>query len=49
MKYLKTMKKIIFLDRDGVINEDLDFVHKKEDFRFIPRSIDGLKLLRNYV
>ena len=42
------MKRVVFLDRDGVINEDLDFVHKKEDFRFIPRSIEGLKLLKNY-
>ena len=25
----------LFLDRDGVINEDLNYVHRVEDFRFI--------------
>jgi D-glycero-D-manno-heptose 1,7-bisphosphate phosphatase len=28
------MNKAIFLDRDGVINEDDGFVYKQEDFRF---------------
>jgi len=28
------MKKAVFLDRDGVINEDLGYVHKREDFCF---------------
>ncbi len=27
--------KALFLDRDGTINEDLGFVHRIEDFRFI--------------
>jgi len=39
------MNKAIFLDRDGVINEDLDYVYKVEDLKFIPRAVDGLKLL----
>ena len=26
--------KVLFLDRDGVINKDLNYVHKKEDFYF---------------
>ena len=30
------MKKALFLDRDGVINEDLAYVHKLECFNFIP-------------
>lgn len=30
------MKKALFLDRDGVINEDLAYVHKIECFNFIP-------------
>lgn len=28
-------KKIIFLDRDGVINHEVGYLHKIEDFRFI--------------
>ena len=27
-------EKAVFFDRDGVINEDLGYVHKKGDFRF---------------
>jgi len=29
------MNKAMFLDRDGVINEDLGYVYKHDDFRFI--------------
>lgn len=28
-------KKIIFLDRDGVINEEVGYLHKIKDFKFI--------------
>ena len=28
-------KKVIFLDRDGVINKEKDYLYKKEDFEFI--------------
>jgi D-glycero-D-manno-heptose 1,7-bisphosphate phosphatase len=31
-----TMRKALFLDRDGVINVDRDYVHRIEDFEFIP-------------
>lgn len=38
-------KKIIFVDRDGVINEDLigDYIKTWNNFRFIPGSIEALK------
>lgn len=29
------MSKALFLDRDGIINVDGHYVHKKEDFRFV--------------
>ena len=39
--------KAAFIDRDGVINEEKDYVHRIKDFVFLPRAIDGLKLLRD--
>ncbi len=30
------MSKAVFLDRDGVINEDTGYVFRQEDFRFLP-------------
>lgn len=30
------MNKVLFLDRDGIINIDLGYVHKIEDFHFMP-------------
>jgi D-glycero-D-manno-heptose 1,7-bisphosphate phosphatase len=29
-------RRALFLDRDGVINRDDDFVHRAEDFHFLP-------------
>lgn len=42
------MTKAVFIDRDGVIVEDTGFVHKIEDFKLVPNSIEGLKLLKGY-
>lgn len=39
------MNKAIFLDRDGTINVEKNYLHKIEDFEFLPGAIDGLKLL----
>ena len=41
------MNKAIFLDRDGTINVDKAYLSKIEDFEYLPRVIEGLKLLRN--
>ncbi len=38
------MKKALFLDRDGVINVELNYLYKKEDFKFI----DGIFELCRY-
>ena len=40
------MKKIIFLDRDGVINIDKSYLYLWENFEFTYRAIDALKLLK---
>lgn len=42
------MNKAVFLDRDGVINEDPGYVHKIDDFKFINNAIEGLKLLKDF-
>jgi len=44
------IKKGVFLDRDGVINEDYGYIHKMKDFHFRTGVIKGLKFLikKNY-
>ena len=41
------LKKAIFLDRDGTINEDEGYVYEGEKFKLLPGVIEGLKLLQN--
>lgn len=41
------MNKAIFLDRDGTINVDKDYLSKIEDFEYLPGAIEGLKLLQD--
>ncbi|MFH1580688.1 MAG: HAD family hydrolase [Pseudomonadota bacterium] len=42
------MKKAIFLDRDGTINEDVGYFCSMEKFRLIPKALDALKSLQKY-
>ena len=39
----------VFVDRDGVVNKRLvdDWVKSYDEFEFLPKSIDGLKLLKD--
>ncbi len=39
------MNKAVFLDRDGTINEDIEYLHKIEDCRFIPGALEAISLL----
>lgn len=41
------MKRAVFLDRDGTINEDVGYFCSMDKFRFIPKAVDALKLLKN--
>lgn len=41
------MRKVVFLDRDGVINEEVNYLHKIEDFRFCTGLIEGLQKLKS--
>ena len=38
-------KKTVFLDRDGTINVDTNYLFKKEDFVFLPGAVDALRRL----
>ena len=37
--------KTIFLDRDGVINKEVNYLHKIEDFEFIDGIFDACTYL----
>lgn len=41
-----TPRKAVFLDRDGVINCDHAYVHRWEDFEFMPGAIDAMRQLK---
>lgn len=46
MRPSKNGKPAVFLDRDGVLNEDRGYVHRWEDFSFLPGAIDALRQLQ---
>lgn len=39
-------RKAAFIDRDGVLNEERAFVHRIEDFAFLPGAIEALQVLQ---
>ncbi len=40
------LKKVVFLDRDGVINRDSpDYIKTWDEFQFLPGSLEALRLL----
>jgi D-glycero-D-manno-heptose 1,7-bisphosphate phosphatase len=39
-------RKAAFIDRDGVLNEERAFVHRIEDFVFLPGAVEALRLLK---
>lgn len=42
------MSKAIFLDRDGVINVDVPYLHDVKDFVFVPGVVDFLAQAQNF-
>ena len=41
------LRKAAFLDRDGVINRDKAYVHRWEDFEFMPGAIEGMRRMQD--
>jgi len=39
------MKKAVFLDRDGTINVEINYLHEPEKFKFIPKVPEALSIL----
>ena len=40
--------KVLFLDRDGVINEEVNYLHQISEFKFINGVFDSLRDLSSY-
>lgn len=43
---MSEMNKAIFLDRDGVINKEVNYLSNPDNFEFIDGSIEALKILK---
>lgn len=41
------MNKAIFLDRDGTVNVEVDYLYKAEDFRFEYKADEAIKILND--
>lgn len=39
------LKRAVFLDRDGTINVEKNYLYKIEDWEWTPRAIDAIKLI----
>jgi D-glycero-D-manno-heptose 1,7-bisphosphate phosphatase len=39
-------RRAVILDRDGVINDNVEYLHDPEKLRFLPHALDGLKRLQ---
>lgn len=37
--------RLAFLDRDGVINKEVNYLHRISDFKYTHRCIDGLRII----
>jgi histidinol-phosphate phosphatase family protein len=40
--------RAVFLDRDGVINEEVNYLSRPEDFQLLPRAAAAIRLLRKH-
>ncbi len=47
MRSEENTRRAVFLDRDGTINVEKDYLHKVEDFEFIPGAPQAIKRLKD--
>lgn len=40
-------KPAVFVDRDGTINQHVEYLHEPQKFQLIPRALEGLKKLKD--
>ena len=46
MEQDENLKRAVFLDRDGTINVEKEYLHRPEEFEFIPGVPEAIRLLR---
>jgi D-glycero-D-manno-heptose 1,7-bisphosphate phosphatase len=39
------MKRAVFIDRDGTINEEKEYLYRTDDFVFIPGAVQAIRML----
>jgi histidinol phosphatase-like enzyme len=44
---ISSQKKIIFLDRDGVINKEVSYLFRREDFIFMENIFKSCRFFQN--
>ena len=42
-----TLNKVVFLDRDGTLNEEVNYLHKTGDMKLLPGVPQALKKLKD--
>ena len=42
------MRKVLFLDRDGVINKDVSYLYKTVDLQWVDGAKEALKLAHRF-
>ncbi len=40
--------KAVFLDRDGTINADKNYLYRAEDFEFLPGAVEAMRMLQSH-
>lgn len=42
----KKARPVVFLDRDGTINREIEYLHEPDQFEFLPNALEGMKKLQ---